>query len=227
MKLQDTPHKKSWLVAVLAAAVVAALALAAFSPFNAPVYAEAGGTPGAPGEQGQGAGKALEKFLQREQHVLDSLDHRFEVADKVAAKVQAWIDKQKAAGKDTAGLEAGLAAFNAQVAAAKAYRDQAASLLQSPAGFDANGAVTDPQQARDTVKAIREALRNAHKALVKAVPDLRHAINDYRKANHLPGGDDQGDQGQGNQGQGHGHGNGGQGDDEGTETPEPTETPGG
>lgn len=196
----------------LALAVMAVLgltlALGLFAGSSSSALAAPGGTPGAPGGQGQGSDKALENFLQREQKLVGNFNHRYEVSDRVAAKIQALIDKGQAAGKDTAGLEAGLAAFNARVAAAKAYTDQASALLAAPAGFDADGNVTDRQQARATVTAIRAALRNANKELVKAVPDLRHAINDYRKANKPEGGDD--DQGEDDgQGQGQGQGQGG------------------
>lgn len=205
------PAKSHPATTIIFCVLAVSLLVGVFGLTGAPVSAAApGGTPGAPAGQGgagQGSDKSLSNFLQRETRLLENFQHRYEVSDRVAAKVQAWIDKAQADGKDTAGLQAGLTAFNARVTAAKTYTDQAAALLAAHAGFDADGNVTDRTTARQTVMAIREAMRNAHKELVKAVPDLRHAINDYRKANQSQG-DDQG------QGQG-------QGQDEATESATP------
>ncbi len=220
---------------VAAGALTLAFTLAAVGVGSGIAYSAApGGTPGAPGGsdgQGKGGSQALEKFLQREQNVLNSLNHRFDVADRIVTRVQDWIAREKAAGKDTSGLEAGLAAFRAQIAVAKGYRDQAAALLASPAGFDANGSVTDPQLARQTVMAIREDLRNANRALVKAVPDLVHTINQHRKANNeggQAGGDNQGtEQPEGTEAPKATEAPEGTHAPEPTDTAEPTEAPGG
>lgn len=238
MKLSYSVKRYPGLVALALMCIVAfVLVMTAAAPVDV-AYAGLAGTPGGPGGghgKGGGAGpdgtpgappdqagsKALGNFLQREQHVLDSLTQRLDVSAKIAARAQEWIDKQKVAGKDTTSLEAGLAAFNTQVAAAKSDYDQAAGLLQSPAGFDANGNVLDRQQALSTVRQIRDLLHQANMALVKAVPDFRHAVNDFRQAS----GSQDNEGGHGNQGQGQGDQGKGHGLD--TETPEPTEQPGG
>ncbi len=171
-------HRARLWISGMAVALLAALALAAAMPATKALAAP---TPGA---LGQAADKALANFLTREQNVYDAQTHRLEVADKLAAKIQDWIDKLKAKGKDTGGLEAGLAAFNTQITQAKAAHDQAGQLLQAKAGFNADGTVADRDQAHATVLDIRTALRTAHLALVMAMPDLRKAINEWRAANH-------------------------------------------
>ena len=104
------------------------------------------------GTAAAGEGKGLEKAFQYEQQWLSRQQERLSRAGEFAAKVQAFIDEQKAKGKDTAALEAALVAFNQQVAAAQGEHDNAASILSAHAGFDENGQVTNREAARETVK---------------------------------------------------------------------------
>jgi hypothetical protein len=61
--------------------------------------------------------------------------------------------------------------------------DQAASLLANPAGFDANGKVTDRKTALETLRQAGEALRRAHLGITEASLDLRDAVRAFVKAN--------------------------------------------
>jgi hypothetical protein len=104
-------------------------------------------------------------------------------AAELGDKVQARIDELKAQGRDTSALEAALASYRDEIAAAQASHSTAADILSAHAGFDADGHVTDPEQARHTVLDARQALQDARLTLRKAVLDLRIAIRDYRQAN--------------------------------------------
>jgi len=157
---------------------VAALAMLAgfvFAPTST-AYAD-DGTAAAPG------GKALEKAYQRELKWLSIQQEHLNKAGEFTGKVQTFIDEQKAKGKDTSALEAALAAFNQQVAAAQGEHDNAASILSAHAGFDENGQVTNREAARETVKSAHEALANARKTLWQAERELRKALKDWRQAN--------------------------------------------
>ncbi|MCL5959687.1 MAG: hypothetical protein M1358_10315, partial [Chloroflexi bacterium] len=102
---------------------------------------------------------------------------------ELAAKVQSYIDNQKAKGKDTSSLETALANFKAAVATAQSDYDTAKSTLDARAGFDANGEVTDIAQARSTVQTAGKAERQFHQTMRKATVDLRKALRQYRQAN--------------------------------------------
>jgi hypothetical protein len=157
---------------------VAALAMLAgfvFAPTST-AYAD-DGTAAAPG------GKALEKAYQRELKWLSIQQEHLNKAGEFTGKVQTFIDEQKAKGKDTSALEAALAAFNQQVAAAQGEHDNAASILSAHAGFDENGQVTNREAARETVKSAHEALANARKTLWQAERELRKALKDWRQTN--------------------------------------------
>ena len=156
---------------------VAALALLAgftFAPAGI-AYADDGTAAGP-------EGKPLEKMFKYEQQWLVKQQERLSKAGEFAAKVQTFIDELKAKGKDTAALEAALAAYNQQIATAQGQHDTAANILGTHAGFDADGHVTDRAQAKQTVKDARQALADAHKTLQQAGQDLRAALKAYRDA---------------------------------------------
>jgi hypothetical protein len=108
-----------------------------------------------------------------------------ERAAEVAAKAQTYIDEQKAAGRDTSGLEAALASFNAARPEAQADHDAAAAVLATHAGFDDAGAVTDVSAARQTVIDAGQSLASARITLAAARLEMRAALADFRQANGL------------------------------------------
>jgi len=125
----------------------------------------------------------LERLLKREQNVLVNEQKRLTRAGEIATRVQNYIDNQKAKGKDTSELEAALADFNAAVASAHEDYETAKRILDAKAGFDENGKVVDPAQARETVRAAGKAEREFHQTMRKAVRQLRIAIRQYRHDN--------------------------------------------
>ncbi len=103
-------------------------------------------------------------------------------ANKIVTKTQEWIDELKGKGKDVTALQAALTAFKAQIAIAQAANDEAKASLQTHAGFDNDGQVTDRDQARQTVLKIAKDLRDVKKALDKATFDFRRAVTEARQA---------------------------------------------
>ncbi len=154
---------------------VAALAVLAGFAF-APAYADDGNAAGT-------AGQGLEKAYKYEQQWLAVQQERLSKTGEIAAKVQAFIDAQKAKGKDTSALEAALATYHQQIATAQGQHATAESILGAHAGFDADGHVTDRALAKQTVKEARQALADAHRTLQQAGQDLRSALKAYRVAN--------------------------------------------
>jgi hypothetical protein len=128
-------------------------------------------------------GQAAQNRLAREQKGLEVQQANLDKVADAVTKAQAFIAAQKALGKDTAALDAALAAFQQQVAAAQASHTTAANLLSTHAGFDASGNVTDPELAHETLASVHEALNDAHTVLRQAELDLRQALKAYREAN--------------------------------------------
>ena len=168
--------KKAALIVVSIAILLASLGLMAFAPLPGPA------APTRTPRAGQQADQELTFTLQREQNFLQRQQIHLTQAQQVAAKAQTLIDRADAKGVDVTDLKNALAAFNSQVAAAKATHDQAASILSAKNGFDANNQVTDRQTAHQTLLDARNALRQAHLTLQNAVLSLRTAAQNWRVA---------------------------------------------
>ncbi|MBI2906713.1 MAG: hypothetical protein HYX92_03535 [Chloroflexi bacterium] len=125
----------------------------------------------------------LERRLQVELKVLERGQKALARAGKRADRVQQLIDRAKAAGKDVTNLEAALFEFKADVATARSHYDQAKSILDVRAGFDADGKVTNVDQARETVRAAAREERQFLRTMRKATRDLGKAIKESRQAN--------------------------------------------
>jgi hypothetical protein len=121
----------------------------------------------------------LGALLAREQLALSNQKVRLGVAQNIAQAAQLFIDSQKSAGKDTTALQTALAIFNQDIQAAQAANTSAASLLPSPAGFDASGKVTDRPTARQTLRSAGQSLRLAHLDLKNGTTTLRKAMRAF------------------------------------------------
>jgi hypothetical protein len=108
----------------------------------------------------------------------DHIDNVLEGADLV----DELIAEERASGHDTASIAAALADFRAAIAEAQSLRDAADQILDDKAGFDNDGQVEDPQQARDTLKNANEKLRNARQTLRDGRRELRQAMREYRQS---------------------------------------------
>lgn len=173
---------------------VVAIAIAAVGIFAMPTSTYAQGTnppatpttpekPGKPEKDKakENQGKAFEKLYERLQKNLSELKSHLEKANDVAKKAQDFIAEAKSKGKDTTAAEAALATFKTELAKAQALYDEAKKILDTHAGFDANGKVIDREAAKDTVLDAGKALREGQKTLAKAVRDAQKAVKDLRK----------------------------------------------
>ncbi len=167
-------------IIVLAGMLAGALALA----FPGGVLAQ-GTNPPAPSAQNQQANQAarLEKVYQRELKALDAQAKRLTAADNRVQKLGERIANLKSQGKNTSTLEAALADFKAVLSNAHTTHDKAAGILKTHAGFDANGKVSDVQQARQTVQEAGNLLREVHRDLRPALGDLVRAVREFIRDN--------------------------------------------
>jgi hypothetical protein len=162
------------------AAVIVAAAVLAGAVFSAsPVFAQTGtSTPTTPGAADPAK---LEKAYQTELKGLDALQKAIDRAKTVGIpKVQDLINKQKAKGLDTAALEAALSTFQSQQAQVQSSHDSAAAVLNTHAGLDANGKVTDAALAAQTVRDARQSLVDGRRTLKQAQKDLTQAVRSFR-----------------------------------------------
>jgi TolA-binding protein len=179
---------KNWmskLQKVIAGLSVSGLVLAgviAASPATS-AYA-APGTPPAQGQAAETRNARLEQAYQREQEWLSQQqDNLNKMNTVVVDKIQQFITTQQGKGKDVTALQAALATFKSQLVTAQASHTTATNVLSTHLGFDANGKVTDAPQARQTLLAARQSLRDAHNVMRQAVLDLHRALRTWRQAN--------------------------------------------
>ncbi|MCB0166915.1 MAG: hypothetical protein KDI79_21995 [Anaerolineae bacterium] len=127
----------------------------------------------------------LEYGLKRALLRLDALGDRIENMTSAADLAEEYIQDEKDAGNDTTDMEAALADLRAKIVEAQANFDEAAQALDAKAGYDADGQVTDPQQARETLETANRAFQDANQALRIGAQDLRQAVRDYRQNKRL------------------------------------------
>jgi hypothetical protein len=143
-------------------------------------------TVSAEGENPQD-GTALKAFLERrfqkQTNRLERASHLLEQAGEREGNFEERIAALATEGKDVTGLQAGLEEFRTAIAAAQSYYGEAEAVLSTHAGFDAEGHVTDVEQARTTLTAVQEPLQNCSQSLRDAVQAVKEALRTFRQAN--------------------------------------------
>jgi hypothetical protein len=86
-------------------------------------------------------------------------------ADTTIARTQDLINKATARGYDASAVQEALDTFAALYPNARVYNREAAAILETHAGFDGNGNVTDPDTAIQTLKSLQAALKSAYETM--------------------------------------------------------------
>jgi hypothetical protein len=151
-----------------------ALMLAMSYPANVALAASPYQIPAQGGEQ-------LGIWFMREKNALSAQQTHVKEAQDVEQKTQTAINKLTSEGKDASWLSSALASFTQGVSTAESYNNQAAGILNTAAGFDGSGNVTDARQALTTIRQAGHYLREAHLAITQATLDFRAAISSHLK----------------------------------------------
>jgi len=164
-------------------ALVTALGLASL-PFVS-VSAAGAYDPPVPGER-QTSNERLERIWARQLHRYERIGNGFERDDAFIERVQELIDRAEENGKDASAVQAALDAFEAALQDAHPIYESANGLVNSHQGFDANGKVTDPAKARETVDAMHEKFQEIKEAMNGTGKALHEAVKAFREANPRP-----------------------------------------
>lgn len=170
-----------WLKTTLLVSTIAALGLAAFPIANA--YALEPSEPPTPGTPAPISNDKLEQIWAREQSAYNRIGALLDRSDELIAKIQELIDRAKSNGKDVSALQAALDAFADAVKQVHPVYESAKGIVASHQGFDANGKVTDVQKAIQTVKDMRDKLKEIRGIVSGPAKALREAIKAFRQAN--------------------------------------------
>ena len=165
-------------------ALIVVLGMAAFPASN--VYAAGRADETTPPERTEKSGERLEKAWERALKMNQIIGRIFDNVDRVTEKIQTLIDKATENGKDTANLQAALDAFTASVDEARPIYEDAQALIRSHSGFDANGNVTVPEKAIETLKYLKESYQEIREITGVKGKALREAIKAFREANPRP-----------------------------------------
>ncbi|GAB4448860.1 MAG: hypothetical protein OHK0041_09660 [Anaerolineales bacterium] len=169
--------KKTVLFALIAALAAASLPLAG-------VLAAGEGDPLPP--QGEVSNERLERIWARQLRLYQRLGNGFDRADDFIKRVQSLIDKASANGKDVSAVQAALDAFEEALKDAHPLYESARGIVNSHQGFDENGKVTDPEKAKETVRAMGDKLKEIKAAMNGTGQALHEAIKAFRETNPRP-----------------------------------------
>lgn len=168
---------KTLLIALVAALAVAGLPLESVS-------AAVLNDPNPP--QGQVTNERLERIWARQLRLYEKIGNGFDRSEGFVERVQELIDRAGANGRDVSAVQAALDAFEEALKDAHPVYESAKGILNSHQGFDDEGRVTDPEKAKETVKAMGEKLREIKEAMDGTGRALREAIKAFREANPRP-----------------------------------------
>jgi hypothetical protein len=150
-----------------------------------------------PAEKGERGQVRLEKVYQNLVNLHERQAGVFERAAAINKKVNNLIAKYQEKGVDTTALASALMTFNGKDSEAKTAYEKAGAALGSHAGFDANGKVTDVEQAKATLKSAAESMKAQRQTMRGAFRELTQAVRDFVKSNRpakpvedMPSGED-------------------------------------
>jgi len=170
-----------WLRKSLIVAAIAAMGLSALPFVNA--YAQSTTPPVTP-TPSQPSSDKLQKAWAKEQTVYARIGKILDSANTMISKIQTRLDDAKAKGKDVSAVQTALDAFSAAVNNVQPIYADLQTIIQTHAGFDDSGNVTDLTQALQTVQYFRSKAEEIRQAGVRdAGKALREAIQAFRQAN--------------------------------------------
>lgn len=168
-----TLFRKTIFMALLAALGLAALPL---------VSTSAAGEYNPPVPQGQVTNERLERVWARQLRIYERMGRTEEFIERV----QKLIDRARGNGKDVSEVQSALDAFKSAAKEAQPVYESIKGMIDSHQGFDNDGKVTDPEKARETVKALHDKFKEIHETMNGTGKALRQAIRDFRQANPRP-----------------------------------------
>lgn len=168
---------KTMFKKLLLAVSAAALVFAAFPVTSAFAADDTPPTTGAVSNE------KLEKVWARQLQAYEKIGKVFEDVDAHIAKFQERIDKAAANGKDVIALQAALDAYEAALKSAQPTYASIGSIVNTHAGFDASGKVTDTEQAKSTVEQMRTKMQEVKSTMGGTFKALREALKAFREAN--------------------------------------------
>jgi peptidoglycan hydrolase CwlO-like protein len=172
------------MIKKLLLAGVVALMIVSIVPVTSVIAAPVGDDPN-PGH-GKDIYPRLEKAFERVQDWYKKQGEFLAHADDFISKAKTFIGKAEQRGLDASALRSLLVSFESSLPLVKAAHDRAGAIISAHNGFDANGKVTDPETAAQTVKDAASALQEGRQAQLGKGKALAEAIRAFWKDNKPP-----------------------------------------
>ena len=164
--------KKMMLTLMIAVLALSALPMSA----QAAGLSQGDNPPAAPMRDGA----RLEEAWARLQTMYGKIGERMSHSGDFIADIQAKLETAAAQGVDVTAAQTALDAFAQAVQEARPAYESAQGIIASHQGFDADGKVTDPQKAAETVKALADKMKEIGALTKPAGEALRTALQDLR-----------------------------------------------
>ena len=168
---------KNMFKKMILAVMTVALVFAAFPVTSAFAQGEN------PASTGEVSNEKLEKAWARQLKIYERLGNGFDGLDAQIAKFQERIDKAASKGKNVTALQSALDAFEAASKTAQPTYASIESIVNSHEGFDADGKVTDAEQAKSTLQEMGAKLKEVKSSMDGTGKALHEAFKAFREAN--------------------------------------------
>jgi len=125
----------------------------------------------------------MEKIWARQGRLYERMGKVYGDMDAHIAKLQGLIDKAAENDKDVSALQTALDEYEAALKNSKPIYDELGDIITDHNGFDADGKVTDEEQARATLQSVREKGQELKAAMNGKFKAWRDALKAFRDAN--------------------------------------------
>jgi len=179
MKKLGLLFKKTILMTLFASIALAAL------PLSSVLASGLAEPPTPPAGSRRISDERIEQIWARLQEVYERQGQWLERADGMTERFQNLIERMNENGKDTTSLQAALDTFEEGLKDTHPIHESAKGIINSHKGFDAEGNVTDREQAIETVRDLGSKIREVRYFIGEPRKALREAIKAFRDT-HRP-----------------------------------------
>ena len=124
----------------------------------------------------------LENVYERSGKLVEHVGEDLSRVEIIEERLVKAIERQEALGEDTSEVQTTFDEFLAKVPDIEAGYADVLEIFNAPAGFDADGNVTDIDDAIDSMQALKDNLQTTHQEWHEATSSLREVLEAYQEA---------------------------------------------
>jgi hypothetical protein len=124
----------------------------------------------------------LENVYEKSAKLVEHVGTDLERTSTIDERITKAIERQNEMGEDTSEVQTALNTYLAKLPAMESTYGDAVGIYEAHAGFDADGKVTDIDEATDTIQALKDTLVQTHRDWHEATRELRDVLDAYHDA---------------------------------------------